>query len=133
MFLAMLAEAYSKDGDTKRALELLAEADDWANRTGERFYESALHRLRGEMLLKQNESNISQAKSCFERAIEVARRQSAKSLQLRATTSLARLLSKQGHHNEARTTLAEIYNWFTEGFDTADLKDAKALLDELGT
>ena len=67
----------------------------------------------------------------FEDAIEVARRQSAKSWELRATTSFARLLADQGRREEARTMLAEIYNWFTEGFDTADLKDAKALLDEL--
>ena len=70
-------------------------------------------------------------RDAFERAIDIARKQSAKSWELRATTSLARLLAKQGHRDEARTMLAEIYNWFTEGFDTADLKDAKALLDEL--
>ena len=68
---------------------------------------------------------------CFRTAIEIARRQSAKSLELRATTSLARLLATQGRRDEARTMLADIYGWFTEGFDTADLKDAKALLDEL--
>jgi predicted ATPase len=68
----------------------------------------------------------------FRSAIEVARRQSAKSMELRATTSLARLLAKQGRHDEAGSMLRGIYNWFTEGFDTADLKDAKALLDELG-
>jgi predicted ATPase len=73
-----------------------------------------------------------EADVCFRRAIEFARRQQAKSLELRATTSLAHLLASQGRRDEARSTLAEIYNWFTEGFDTADLKDAKALLDELG-
>jgi predicted ATPase len=72
-----------------------------------------------------------EAAQCFRDAIEVARRQSAKSLELRATMSLARLLASQGRHDEARTTLADIYNWFTEGFDTPDLKDAKALLEEL--
>ena len=71
------------------------------------------------------------AEQCFRTAIEIARRQSARSEELRATTSLARLLAKQGRRDEARTMLAEIYGWFTEGFDTADLKDAKALLDEL--
>jgi predicted ATPase len=131
MFLGMLVEACGKDGDSKRALELLAEAVDWANRTGERFYESELHRLRGEMLLKQNKSNASEAKPCFERAIEIARNQSAKSLELRATVSLARLLAEQGRYDEARMRLADVYGWFTEGFDTADLKDAKSLLDEL--
>ena len=69
---------------------------------------------------------------CFRTAIEIARRQSARIAELRATTSLARLLEKQGRRDEARTMLAEIYNWFTEGFDTADLKEAKALLDQLG-
>jgi class 3 adenylate cyclase/predicted ATPase len=78
------------------------------------------------------DSNAAQAQSCFERAIEVARKQNAKSFELRATMSLARLLAKQGRRDEARATLADIYGWFTEGFDTADLKDAKALLDELG-
>jgi predicted ATPase len=77
-------------------------------------------------------SNIQvEAQACFHKAIEIARGQSAKSPELRATTSLARLLTKQGRRDEARTMLAEIYNWFTEGFDTADLKDAKALLAEL--
>jgi predicted ATPase len=83
------------------------------------------------VLLKQNNSNTAEAQNYFERAIEIARGQSAKSLELRATTSLARLLAKQDRRDEARTTLADIYNWFTEGFDTADLKDAKTLLDEL--
>jgi predicted ATPase len=74
-----------------------------------------------------------QVEYCFRAAIDIARAQSAKSWELRATTSLARLLATQGHRDEARTMLAEIYGWFTEGFDTADLKDAKALLDELST
>ncbi|MGO9266574.1 MAG: tetratricopeptide repeat protein [Candidatus Binataceae bacterium] len=80
---------------------------------------------------KRKLSNGAEAERCFERAIEVARKQSAKSFELRATTSLARLLAKQGDRVEARAMLAEIYEWFTEGFDTADLKDAKRLLDEL--
>jgi predicted ATPase len=84
------------------------------------------------LLLRRNESNALEAQRCFERAIEIARGQSAKSYELQATTSLERLLYKQRHREEVRTLLADIYNWFTEGFDTADLKDAKALLDELG-
>jgi predicted ATPase len=84
------------------------------------------------LLLKQDASNAAEAQNCFERAVEIARRQSAKSLELRAKMSLARLLALQGRRDEARTMLAETYNWFTEGFDIADLKDAKALLDELG-
>ncbi len=83
------------------------------------------------MLLKQSNSNTTEAQNCFERAIEIARNQSAKSWELRATMSLARLLDQQGSRDTARTMLAKIYNWFTEGFDTADLKDAKTLLDEL--
>ena len=90
-----------------------------------------MHRLKGELLLKQDQSNAPEAQHCFQRAIEIARMQSAKSLELRATTSLARLLAKPGRRDEARALLAEIYGWFTEGFDTADLKDAKVLLDEL--
>ena len=88
-------------------------------------------RLKGELLLLGDSVSASEAAECFRAAIEVARHQSAKSWELRATTSLARLLDKQGRRDEARTMLAEIYNWFAEAFDTADLKDAKALLDEL--
>jgi predicted ATPase len=99
--------------------------------TGERYYESELHRVKGELLMMQDDSNVARPQSCFQRAIEIARKQSAKSLELRATMSLARLLAKYGKRAEAQTMLAEIYDWFTEGFDTADLKDAKLLLDEL--
>ena len=84
------------------------------------------------MLLIRDKSNAADAHGCFQRAIEVARRQSAKSLELRATISLARLRDKQGDRLAASAMLTAIYGWFTEGFDTADLKDAKALLDELG-
>ena len=79
----------------------------------------------------QNPSDVAEAEQCFRTAIEIARRQSARSIELRAATSLARLLAKQGRRDEARAMLAEIYGWFTEGFDTADLKHAKTLLDEL--
>jgi len=96
-----------------------------------RMDHAELYRLKGELLMLQNASAHAQVKSCFREAIEIARRQQAKSWELRATMSLARLLAKQDRRDEARTTLAEIYNWFTEGFDTAALKDAKALLDEL--
>jgi predicted ATPase len=95
-----------------------------------RLNESPLYRLKGELLLRQNPSS-QESETCFQRAIETARKQSAKSLELRATTGLARLVAKQGRRDEARTKLAEIYNWFTEGFETADLKEAKALLDKL--
>jgi len=82
------------------------------------------------LLRRTGDPNAPEAQKCFERAIEIARNQNAKSLELRATMSLARLLERQGKCDEARTILAEIYGWFTEGFDTADLKDAKALLAE---
>ena len=88
-------------------------------------------RDKGELLLIGNNDAASEAAQCFRDAIEVAQRQSAKSFELRATMSLARLLARQDRRDEARTMLADIYGWFTEGFDTADLKDAKALLDEL--
>ena len=90
-----------------------------------------MRRLKGELLLISDNSAAPEAEQCFRDAIEVARRQSAKSWELRATMSLARQLAKQGRRAEACSMLAEIYGWFTEGFDTADLKDAKALLDEL--
>jgi predicted ATPase len=82
--------------------------------------------------VRKDEPDIAGAQNCFQHAIDTARTQSARTFELRATTSLARLLAKQNRRDEARSMLAEIYGWFTEGFDTADLKDAKALLDELG-
>jgi predicted ATPase len=85
------------------------------------------------LTLLKNPSREAEAESCFRQAIDIAQHQSARLFELRSTTSLARLLRKQGHRDEAHTILAEIYSWFTEGFDTADLKDAKALLDELST
>ena len=100
-------------------------------KTGEQLSSPSLHHVKGELLLAQNPSDGAEAERCFRTAIEIARRQSARLAELRATTSLARLLAKQGRRDEARAMLAEIYGWFTEGFDTADLKDAKALLDEL--
>jgi class 3 adenylate cyclase/predicted ATPase len=131
--LCWLADAYIQTGRLDDALSALTEALAAADEQEAREYETETHRLKGELLLKQDDSNAAEARSCFQRAIEIARNQSAKSWELRATMSLARLLHKQGKRNEARAMLAEIYNWFTEGFDTADLKDAKALLDELSS
>jgi predicted ATPase len=93
--------------------------------------EAELRRLKGELLLMGDRGAAEEAAQCFRDAIAVARSQSAKSWELRATMSLARLLAKQDRRDEARAMLAEIYGWFTEGFDTADLKDAKAMLDDL--
>ena len=132
-FLCLLAEACTKSGRLDEGLSALTEALAVADEHENSHYEAEMHRLKGELLLKQNGSNAAEAQNCFERAVEIARKQSAKSLELRATMGLARLLASQGRRDEARAMLAEIYNWFTEGFDTADLKDAKALLDELGT
>jgi predicted ATPase len=130
-YLSWLAEAYGETGRLDNELGALTQALAAADENEDRFWIAEIHRLKGELLLKQNHSNVAEAQSCFRRAVEIARNQSAKSLVLRATTSLARLLAKQGRRDEARTMLGEIYGWFTEGFDTADLKDAKALLDEL--
>ena len=99
--------------------------------TGERVWEPQLYRLKGELLLQQSSDNHLEAETCFHHALEVARTQQAKSFELRAATSLARLWQQQGKREEARQLLGDIYHWFTEGFDTADLQDAKALLDEL--
>ncbi len=116
-----------------RALELTHEALARAERMGLHEDDAELHRLQGEATLMRDSSAAAAAEECFRKAIEIARGQSAKWWELRATTSLARLLRDTNRRDEARTMLADIYNWFTEGFDTADLKDAKALLDELRT
>jgi predicted ATPase len=126
-----LAEAYMETGGFDLGLCALTEALAAAGEKDIHNYEAETQRLKGELLLRQDESNTAEAQNCFQRAIAIARKQSAKSWELRATMSLARLLNEQGRRDEARTMLAEIYNWFTEGFDTADLKDAKALLEEL--
>jgi predicted ATPase len=110
---------------------LLNEALTTAYEQGSLHYEAEIHRLKGELLERQDDSKTAEIGSCFQRAVEIARKQSAKTLELRAMTSLAQLLAKQDRRDEARAMLAELYNWFTEGFDTADLKDAKSLLDEL--
>ena len=99
--------------------------------TGERYYEAELHRLKGECLLAPSIANYTEAEACFEQALDIARNQQVKSLELRAAMSLSRLWQQQGKRQEAHDLLAPIYHWFTEGFDTADLQEAKALLDEL--
>jgi predicted ATPase len=101
------------------------------DKTGERYYEAELHRLKGELLLQQSSDNRAEAETCFHQAIAIAQHQSAKSLELRAATSLAQLWQSQYKREESRELLSEIYHWFTEGHDTADLIDAKTLLDEL--
>jgi predicted ATPase len=129
--LALLAEAHGTMGQPEAGLTVLTEALALVDTTGERWYAPELHRLKGELLLQQSSDNQAEAETCFQQAISTARSQQAKSLELRAATSLARLWQQQGKRQEAHDLLAPVYNWFTEGFDTADLQDAKALLDEL--
>jgi class 3 adenylate cyclase/tetratricopeptide (TPR) repeat protein len=126
-----LAAAYAGAGQVENALEAANRALTTQYRSEYRHYEAEAHRTKGDVLLLQTEWHREEVEQCYSTAIEVARRQNAKSLELRATMSLARLLAKQGKRAEARTMLTEIYGWFTEGFDTRDLKEAKSLLDEL--
>ena len=130
-FLALLAEVYGKEGQIAEGLAALAEAEEFVAQTGERYWEAEIYRQRGELLLAQSVDHQSQAERCFQQALDVARSQEAKSLELRAAMSLARLWQRQGKRTEACELLAPIYGWFTEGFDTVDLREAKALLDEL--
>jgi predicted ATPase len=154
---SVLAEAYGKVGQVEEGLTVLAEALAQVEKTGERVYEAELYRLKGELTLQfkaslkqvsgksqasQDKTKVpnaqsltskaqSEAEACFLKAIEIARKQQAKSLELRAVMSLSRLWQHQGKREEARQMLAEIYNWFTEGFDTKDLQEAKELLTQL--
>jgi len=130
-FLAMLAEAHGMIGEPEAGLTVLAEALTLADTTGERWYESECYRLKGELLLQQNSDNQAEAETCFQHALEIARNQQAKSFELRTATSLARLWQQQGKRQEVHDLLAPVYHWFTEGFDTADLQEAKALLGAL--
>ena len=115
-----------------QGLRVLAEAMAGADETGERWYEAELNRLKGELIQQKEKKEAErEAEACFHRAIEVARRQQVKAFELRATVSLGRLWQKQGKKAEAHRMLQEIYGWFTEGFDTVDLKAARALLDDL--
>jgi predicted ATPase len=127
--LGSLAEAQAKAGHPEEGLSTLAEALALVEQTGERHWEAELYRLRAELLLMQGEE--SEAEASLQRAIEVAKRQQAKSWELRATVSLARLWRRQGRREDARALLAEIYGWFTEGFDTPDLVEARTLIEEL--
>jgi len=128
--LNLLLDACTRIESLDKRQRILTEATSGARKLERHSLEAETLRLKGELLLT-GDTGVFEAAQCFREAIEVARRQSAKSWELRATISLARLLEKQGNREEARAMLAEIYGWFTEGFDTADLKDAKALLEEL--
>ena len=124
-----LASAKADLGKPDEAFELLEEALALTEVSGERWWQAELHRLRGRLLVARGQHDEGEA--CFRRAIEVSSGQRARMLELRAATSLARLWSDRGRNAEARDLLAPIYGWFTEGFDTLDLKEAKSLLDEL--
>jgi predicted ATPase len=130
-FLTILARAYAEAGRATEGLTTVAEALAIVKHSGERLYEAELYRLQGELLLHQPAGSSKEAESRFREALDVARRQQAKSLELRAAMSLSRLWQQQGKLDEARDLLAPVYNWFTEGFETADLQKAKALLEEL--
>jgi predicted ATPase len=130
--LALLAEALGRDGQFEDGLAVLAEALALMQTTGETFHGAEVHRLWGELVLQQEatEAVCREAEACFQRALAIARRQQARSLELRAAMSLTRLYQRLGRDAEARPVLAGCYEWFTEGFDTPDLKEAKALLAE---
>lgn len=150
-YLGLLAEAQARVGQIQQGFSLVAEGLAMVNRTGERAWEAELYRLRGELMLQQENQKLkgksqktkttdprlltpdphAEAEACFLKAIEIARKQSAKSWELRATVSLVRLRQQQGKMKQAHSMLAEIYDWFTEGFDTKDLQEARALLAEL--
>ncbi len=126
----MLAEVADHLGHTEDGLQTLAEAHTLVEQHEERWWEAEVHRLRGVLLLRQAGTPQAEAETWLQRALDVARRQQAKSLELRAAMSLARLWQRQGKRTAAYELLAPVYNWFTEGFDTADLQEAKTLLEQ---
>jgi class 3 adenylate cyclase/predicted ATPase len=130
-FLGLLAQAYGRSARPDRGLEALDEALALVERTGEHLYESEFHRLKGQFLLARSLDNHPEAEACFHHALIIARQHQAKSLELRVAVPLSRLWQQQGKHVQARRLLGEVYGWFTEGFDTGDLQEATALLDEL--
>ena len=130
-YYGFLADAYWKCGRTEDALRTLEEALATAHRTEDRFSEAELYRLKGEVLLSRPAADEAEAEACFQQALTVARARQAKSWELRATMSLSRLWRKQGRGENAKQVLSAIYGWFTEGFETPDLVEARALLAEL--
>ncbi len=129
--LMMEGEAWLARGTPEEGLARVGEALEHIEKSGEGFCEAEVYRVKAELLLIQVPPDRAEAEASLQRALEVARSQSAKSFELRAATSLARLWQHQGKRDEARALLQPVYDWFTEGFGTPDLKDAKALLDEL--
>ena len=131
MYLSYLARAYTGLGQFDDAWRCIGEAMTTIETSKESWFKAESHRMAGEIALKPPQPDVAKAEASFEKALAVARQQQAKSWELRAAMSMARLWRDQGKREEARELLAPIYGWFTEGFDTRDLKDAKALLDEL--
>jgi tetratricopeptide (TPR) repeat protein len=131
LLLVAAAEICGKNGRAEEGLDLVAKGLAKVEQTGMSTAEAELHRVKAELLMIKDVGNSAEAERCLRTALDVARRQGARFFELRTTTSLARLLKRQGKRDEARAMLAEIYNWFTEGFEFTDLKDAKALLEEL--
>jgi predicted ATPase len=129
LYLSCLAKTYAELGQIEDAQHSISESLRTTETTGERWCEAELHRIAGEIALLQTEPNAATAEIYFERSLSVARQQHAKSWELRAAMSMARLWRDQGKRTEARELLAPVYGSFTEGFDTLDLKEARALLD----
>ncbi len=130
-YLSLLAEAYGSADQTAKAIASLDKALVQAEENAESLWEAELHRMKGEFSLLRSSKSAAAAEACFTRAVTVARRQQAKSLELRAAMSLSRLWQTQRKRDQARDLLAPVYDWFTEGFDTEDLRQAKDLLDSL--
>ena len=131
IFLSHLARAYAELGEFDKAWHCISEAMATIETSKEIWWEPEIHRVAGEIALKSPEPDTAKAEGYFDRALAIARQQQAKSFELRASMSLARLWRDQGKVQQARELLAPVYSWFTEGFDTRDLKEAKALLEEL--
>ena len=129
--MSLLVDKYRRTVQVEEGLSLVQEPLGLVEQTEERYYEAELLRLQGELLLQRSPHELSDGEAWFAKALDVARRQEAKSLELRAATSLARLWQWQGKAAEACDLLAPVYDWFTEGFDTADLRNAKELLNDL--
>jgi predicted ATPase len=129
LLLIWAAEVHGHAGQLAEGLRIVAEVLELVDRTGLRYIEADAYHLRGGLLLAQSSGNCAEAEACWHQALAVARRQQAKTFELRAATSLSRLWQQQGKEAEARELLIGVYNWFTEGFDTADLQEAQALLD----
>jgi tetratricopeptide (TPR) repeat protein len=130
-FLSLLARAYGQNKQPEEGLAAVEQGLGEIDRTGERLWEAELHHLKGQLLLESDSTNVYAVETCFRSAIDIARSQKAKSWELRAATSLARLWRDQSKPDDARDLLTPVFDWFTEGFETTDLKGAKELLDEL--